>query len=129
MNAYAILYHYYIVPVGAGNIIDITGKTFEKIEKPRPKQFIATLDLDRAFVHHDFNTQKVEKMLAEHKNEIEVERNLSDEDLAPWWLFKVIKPGVKVRELLKQYGIETLRDYQHRSREQINEARKKGERI
>ena len=129
LNAYAILYHYYVVPVGAGNIIDVTGKTFDKIEKPRPKQFIATLDLDKAFAHYDFNTKKVEKMLAEHKGEIEVERKLSDEDLAPWWLFKAIKPGVKVRELLKQYGIETLREYQHRSRKQINEARKKGEKI
>jgi len=129
LNAYAILYHYYIVPVGAGNIIDITGKTFEKIEKPNPKQFIATLDLDRAFAHHDFNREKVEKMLAEHNGEIEVERNLSDEDLAPWWLFKAVKPGVKVRELLRKYGIETLREYQHRSRKQINEARIKGERI
>lgn len=129
LNAYAILYHYYIIPVGAGNIIDITGKTFEKIEKPRSKQFIATLDLDKAFAHHDFNRKKVEKMLAEHKDEIEVERNLSDEDLAPWWLFKAVKPGVKVRELLKKYRIETLREYQHRSRKQINEARIKGERI
>jgi hypothetical protein len=129
LNAYAILYHYYVVPVGAGNIIDVTGKTFEDIEKPCAKQFIATLDLDRAFAHHDFNREKVEKMLAEHKGEIEVERNLNDEDLAPWWLFKAIKPGVKVRELLKQYGIETLREYQHRSRKQINKARIKGERI
>lgn len=129
LNAFAILYHYYIVPVGAGNIIDITGKTFANIEKPRPKQFIATLDLDHAFAHHDFNREKVEKMLKEHKDEIIVERNLSDEDLAPWWLFKAIKPGVCVRELLKKYKIETLREYQHRSREQINEARENGKRI
>jgi beta-ureidopropionase len=129
LNAFAILYHYYIVPVGAGNIIDITGKTFENIEKPHPKQFIATLDLDRAFAHYDFNRKKVEKMLAEHKDEIKVERKLSDEDLAPWWLFKALKPGVSVRKLLKKYDIETLREYQHRSRKQINEARKKGERI
>jgi predicted amidohydrolase len=129
LNAFAILYHYYIVPVGAGNIIDITGKTFGKIEKPRPKQFIATLDLDRAFAHQDFNREKVRKMVAEHSSEIEVERDINDEDLAPWWLFKAVKPGLSVRKLLKQYGIETLREYQHRSRKQINEARKKGERI
>lgn len=129
LNAFAILYHYYIVPVGAGNIIDVTGKTFANIEKPRPKQFIATLDLDRAFAHHDFNREKVNKMLKEHKDEIIVERNLSDEDLAPWWLFKAIKPGVRVRELLKKHKIETLREYQQRSRKQINEARAKGERI
>ncbi len=129
LNAFAILYHYYIVPVGAGNIIDITGKTFEDIEKPNPKQFIATLDLDRAFAHYDFNRKKVEKMLAEHKGEIKVERKLSDEDLAPWWLFKAQKPGVSVRKLLKKYEIETLREYQQRSRKQINEARKEGKRI
>jgi hypothetical protein len=129
LNAFAILYHYYIVPVGAGNIIDITGKTFGNIEKPCPKQFIATLDLDRAFAHYDFNRKKVEKMLAENKGRIKVERKLNDEDLAPWWLFKAVEPGVSVHELLKKYEIETLREYQHRSRKQINEARKKGERI
>jgi hypothetical protein len=129
LNAYAILYHYYIVPVGAGNIIDITGKTVENIEKPCPKQFIATLDLDRAFAHHDFNRDKVKTMLDEHKDEIKVERNLSDEDLAPWWLFRAVKPGVRVRELLKKYGIEALRQYQHRSRTQINEARQQGKKI
>jgi hypothetical protein len=129
LYAYAILYHYYIVPVGAGNIIDITGKTVENIEKPCPKQFIATLDLDRAFAHHDFNRDKVKTMLDEHKDEIKVERNLSDEDLAPWWLFRAVKPGVRVRELLKKYGIEALRQYQHRSRTQINEARQQGKKI
>jgi len=129
LNAFAILYPYYIVPVGAGNIIDVTGKTHGNIEKPRDKQFIATLDLDRAFAHHDFNREKVKNMLKEHADEITVERNLSEEDLAPWWLFRAIKPGVRVRELLKEYKIETLREYQHRSRRQINEARLKGERI
>jgi len=129
LNAFAILYHYYIVPVGAGNIIDITGKTCADIEKPRDKQFIATLDLDRAFAHHDFNREKVKKMLDEHPGDITIERNLSEEDLAPWWLFKATKPGVRARELLKTYEIETLREYQHRSRKQINEAREKGERV
>jgi hypothetical protein len=129
LNAHAILYHYYIVPVGAGNIIDITGKAIEDLEKPRPKQFIATLDLDRTFAHHDFNREKVKKMLDEHKDDMVVERNLSDEDLAPWWLFKATKPGVRVRDILKEHGIESLREYQHRSRKQINEIRKKGKRV
>jgi len=125
----ATLYHYYIVPVGAGNIIDITGQTHSDIRKPRDKQFIATLDLDRTFAHHDFNRDKVQRMLEAHKDEVTVERNLSSEDLAPWWLFKATKPGVRIRELLKEYDIETLRDYQHRSRKQINEARKEARRV
>ncbi len=129
LNAYAILYHYYIVPVGAGNIMDLTGKPVEPVEKPQPQQFIATLDLDRSFAHYDFNREKVEKMLKEHEGEMKVERTLSDEDLAPWWLFKATQPGVRTRDLLKEHKIETLREYQHRSRRQINEARDKGERI
>jgi beta-ureidopropionase len=129
LNAYAILHHFYIVPVGAGNIIDMTGKTMERVEKPRPQQFIATLDLDRTFVHHDFHQDKVKQMLEEHKDQIEVERSLSPEDLAPWWLFRSIAPGVLARDILKEHGIEPLRDYQHRSRKQINEARDKGEKI
>ncbi|MEN6424302.1 MAG: carbon-nitrogen hydrolase family protein [Phycisphaerales bacterium] len=129
LNAMAILYHYYVVPVGAGNILDITGKPLDPIEKPRDRQFIATLDLDRSFAHEDFNVEKVKKMLAEHEGQITVERQRSDEDLAPWWLFRATKPGVRVREILKEHGIETLREYQHRSRKQINEARDKGERI
>jgi beta-ureidopropionase len=129
LNAYAILYHYYIVPVGAGNIMDITGKPIEPVTKPRPQQFIATLDLDRAFAHYDFNEKKVEQMLKEHEGEMTVERKRSDEDLAPWWLFRATKPGVRVRNILKEHKIETLREYQHRSRQQINEAREKGERI
>ncbi len=129
LNAYAILYHYYVVPVGAGNIMDITGKPVEPVEKPLPKQFIATLDLDRSFAHYDFNREKVKQILAEHEKEMEVERKLSEEDLAPWWLFRATKPGVRVRDILKEHQIETLREYQHRSRRQINEAREKGERI
>jgi len=129
LNAYAILHHFYIVPVGAGNIIDMTGKTMERVEKPRTQQFIATLDLDRTFVHHDFHTDKVKRMLEEHNDQIEVERNFRPDDLAPWWLFRSIAPGVLARDILKEHGIEPLRDYQHRSRKQINEAREKGERI
>jgi beta-ureidopropionase len=128
LNACAILYHYYIVPVGAGNIMDITGKPIEPLEKPLPKQFIATLDLDCSFAHQDFNRKKVETMLKEHAGEIKVEQQPGD-DLSPWWLFRATKPGVHTRDLLKQYQIETLREYQHRSRRQINEAREKGERI
>jgi len=126
MNAYAMLYHYYVVPVGAGNIIDITGKTVGEIEKPRDKQFIATLDLDRTFIHHNFNGGKVRKLLADHKGKVIIERHYVMES---WWLLKAVKPGVRVRQLCKKYQIETLREYQHRSRKQINEARKAGRRI
>ena len=126
LNAYATAYHYYVVPVGEGNVIDSTGKTLEQVEKPRPQQFIATLDLDRTFVHTNFNTEKVKRLLQEHAGEVEQEHFFSMES---WHLLRAVKPGVRVRELCKQYGIETLREYRHRSRREINEARAEGRRI
>ena len=126
LRAYAMLHHYYVVPVGAGNFIDKTGKTLENVESPRPKQFTATLDLDRTFVHTNFNTQKVKKLLKEHSGEVEQEHYYAMES---WYLLRSIKPGIRVRELCKQYGIETLRQYRHRSRKQIDHARKEGKRI
>ena len=126
LNAMAMLYHYFVVPVGAGNLIDVTGRTLERLEEPKPGQFIATLDLDRTFIHVDFTKEKVERLLHEHAGEVEVE---SFSGSKAWTLLRSIKPGIRVRELCSQYKIETLRQYQHRSREQINEARKAGKNI
>ncbi len=46
-----------------------------------------------------------------------------------WYQLRSLKPGIRARDLCKQYQIETLREYRHRSREQINDARAKGNRI
>ena len=126
LNAYATAFNYYVVPVGAGNFIDSTGETIEKIEKPRQQQFIATLDLDRTFIHTNFNAQKVKRLLEEHAGEIEQERFFEVES---WYLLRSMKPGVRVRDLCREYKIETLRQYRHRSRREINEARAEGRRI
>jgi hypothetical protein len=128
LNAYAMLHHYYVVPVGAGNLIDITGKTLEspQVHKPVPAQSLATLDLDRTLIHTNFNEKKVEKLLKEHKGEVELEKFF---EMEAWYLARAVKPGVRVRELCKRYEIEILRDYCSRSRRQIDEARKTGKRI
>jgi len=125
LNAYAMAHNYYVVPVGEGNIIDITGKTMD-VDSPRPRQFIATLDLDRTLVHTNFNEEKVKKLLAEHPGEVEQEHFFGMES---WYLLRSIKSCVRVRDLCEQHKIETLRDYRQRSRAQINAARQKDERI
>jgi hypothetical protein len=127
LNGYAMIHNYYIVPVGIGNIIDLFGRKMEDVESPRPQQFIATLDLDVTIVHQDFNGEKVSKLLQEHKGEVEKLTGIGG--LEGWYVLRSIKPGVRVRELCRQYKIETLREYRHRSREQINQARKEGKRI
>jgi hypothetical protein len=126
LNGYAMLHNYYIVSAGWGNMIDILGKNIDAIERPRDKQFIATLDLDRTLVHKDFTKEKLNKLLREHPGEIEEEQPL---DMENWYLLRSLKPGIRARDLCKQYQIETLREYRQRSREQINDARAKGNRI
>jgi hypothetical protein len=126
LNGYAMIHNYYVVAVGWGNIIDIFGKTIDKVEKPRPQQFIATLDLDRTLVHTNFNETKVAKLLREHQGEVVQERLL---DMESWYVLRSLKPGVLVRDLCKQYQIETLREYRQRSRTQINDARTEGKKI
>ena len=126
LNAYATAYNYYVVPVGEGNIIDSTGKTLETVEKPREHQVIATLDLDRTFIHTNFSTEKVKKLLEDHAGEVEQEQFYPMES---WYLLRAVKPGVRVREICREYRIETLREYRHRSRREINQAREEGKRI
>ena len=78
LNGYAMIHNYYIVAVGQGNMIDIFGRTIQDVEKPRDRQFIATLDLDQTIVHMDFNEDKIEKLLKEHKDEIELVPGIGD---------------------------------------------------
>jgi hypothetical protein len=126
LNGYAMIHNDYIVSAGWGNMIDILGKTIDAGEKPRPQQFVATLDLDRTLIHKDFNKQKVDRLLQEHQGEIGQEEPL---DMEGWYLLRSLKSGVRVRDLCKQYQIETLREYRQRSREQINDARANDKKI
>lgn len=126
LNAYAMLHNYYIVPVGRGNIIDITGRTVQDIHKPLENQFIAVLDLDETIVHYDFNSKKIKRLIAENKDDIALAKQYP---LESWYLLKAVKPGIQVRRLCTENEIETLRQYRHRSREQINRARKQDKRI
>ena len=126
LNGYAMIHNYAIVPVGAGNIMDMMGKTVQDVEKPMPRQFIATLDLDRTIIHKDFNKDKLDNLLKEYKDRIVVEEDCGMEG---WWWLKSTEPGLRVRDILPKYKIETLRQYRERSRVQINEARQLGKRI
>lgn len=79
LSAYAALYNYYVVPVGNGDFIDMTGETIANVERPRPKQFTATLDLDRTLVYTNFNRKKVEKLLKDCHKDVELEHFFATE--------------------------------------------------
>jgi len=125
LNGYASIHAYYIVAVGDGDMIDMTGEPIPT-ENPMGNLHIATIDLDRTLVHKDYTREKVKKLLDEHAGEVELERDWHPEG---WFMLRAAKAGVLVRQLLYDYEIETLREYRHRSREQINARREAGERI
>jgi hypothetical protein len=79
-----------------------------------------TLDLDRGIYHENFNMDKREKLLAEHPDDVEVEKHLPREQ---WFILRAKRSGVSARALAKQYGLEELRDYVDRSRREINRMR------
>ena len=126
LKGYASIHAYYIVSVGDGDFIDMTGAAIPPDETPRDRQFIATLDLDRTLVHKDYTRDKIRRLLDDHEGDIVLEKDWHPEG---WFMLRAVTPGVKVRALLHQYDIETLRAYRRRSREQINSRREAGARI
>ncbi len=127
LNGYAMIHNYYLVAVGRGNMIDVLGRAVQPSEKPWPQQFIATLDLDLTLVHFDFNREKIRRLLKEYKGEVELVPHVGE--MEEWYVLRALKPGVRVRDLCVRYQIETLREYRHRSRDQINERRKAGKTV
>jgi hypothetical protein len=119
LNAYAVIHSYNIVSVGGGLMVDVAGNEID-IEKPLPRVRVGNIDLDRVFVHQVGTVEKITKMVEEHKGEVTIERRYLHEG---WYLLRAIKPGVRVRDLCKEYEIETMRQYRDRCRIEIDEAR------
>jgi len=123
LQAYALLHHYYIVSstyTRDCQVYDITGKRI--IDQQSENITIArfTLDLDRNIYHENFNIEKRDMLLEKHKDEVKQELHMPREQ---WFVLKAKKPGVLASDLARQFGLETLRDYQDRSRKQIDQKR------
>ena len=145
LSAYAITHRYNIVACGRpGASLDIAGATVSgKANCTALCQTEATIDLDRTavFGHDGYNDacDKVQKMAAEHPGAIVYERPGCDLDergvpASPKpidhgsnvMLLRANRTGVSVRALLRQYGIETAREYKLRSRRGLNSLRSAG---
>jgi predicted amidohydrolase len=143
LRALAALYKVVIVPNGWGDITDQTGRVASGLRQVQPNLFVATVDLDRTFVHMDFNDAKVARLLIDHVGDVEalevdeycsVAGNCFKQGglIAQSNAFLLARTdagyakGMSVRQLLAKYEIEDLRSYQHRSRRVINQQRATG---
>jgi len=123
LQAHALNHHYYVVSATRARdciVYDITGEeilyeTSEDVHVTR-----VTLDLDRGIYHQNFNTDKRDKLLAEHGDDVAMEKWLKREQ---WFVLKAKRPGVSARKLAMEYGLEELRDYKDRSRREIDKMR------
>ena len=116
----ALLHHYYIVTATQERdciVYDITGREiyYQKSEDVNVSR--VTLDLDRCIFHQDYNPPKMERLLAEHPEDVELEEFLSREG---WYVLRACRPGVSARELARQYGMEELAAYIDRSHRAVD---------
>jgi len=123
LHAHSLMYHYYIVTCTQRCdciVCDITGEEmlYERSEGLNVTR--VTLDLDRCLFHLDFNPPKLERLLADHGDDVEVERTLDREG---WFLLRAKRPRASARELAREYGMEELRDYISRSLREIDDIR------
>jgi len=80
-----------------------------------------TLDLDRCIFHQDQNVpEKRDSLLKDHGDDVAQDKWLPMEG---WFVLKAKRPGVKARELARQYGLEELPHYINRSRCEIDKCR------
>jgi len=125
LSAHAKNHHYTIVTATQKPdfaVYDIDGKeiTYNRHKHSQILVSRAHIDLDKIICHHNFNREKIFKMLREHPGKIELQH---DYDREEWCVIRSISPDVNVRELCSQYGIEKLRDYKRRSKKHMDSLR------
>ena len=126
LAAHALNHHYTIVSCTRFpdfGIFDLAGREIQ-YNKGNSSEILVTrakVDLDKVICHHNFNEEKIQRMLIENPGIIEIENDFKREE---WIVLRSFSAEVNVRSLCKKYGIENLRDYQNRSRVYINSMRK-----
>ena len=123
LQSHALINHFYIVTSTLSRdclVYDITGEQILDEKSDTINVSRITLDLDRTIHHVDFNTEKKEKLLKEHGDDVALDKWLPRE---AWFVFKAKRLGVSARALAREYGIEELRDYINRSRREIDTKR------
>jgi hypothetical protein len=79
----------------------------------------ATLDLDKRLLHHDFNLEKLPALFERYGRTAAAVEHLSHECLV---VFGSQLPGKSSDQLIAEFGLEPMRDYQARARRERQQA-------
>ena len=123
LQAHALNHHYYIVSSTQCCdcvVYDITGEQMLYAKNEPLNVSRVTLDLDRGIYHQNFNLEARDRLLRDHPDDVVQEKWLDREQ---WFVLGANRPGVRARELARQYGLEELRQYLARSTTQIDAMR------
>jgi hypothetical protein len=123
LQAHAINHHYYIASCSkAPDCIayDITGERLLYSSAEQINISRITLDFDRVIFHQNFNLEKRDKLLKEHREDVNQEKWMA---LEQWFVLRAKRPGTSARKLAREYGLEELRHYLARSRSAIDKRR------
>lgn len=117
---YARLLQLPIIAVGSpGDVVDMTGEQLPTSPVAGfPFMKIAKLNLNRAFVHWDYNRDKVKQLLSDYPDTIDLEI-----PGPPFYLLRSNSSSVVLRDILVAREIETNREYIYRSRQGLNALR------
>eukprot|EP00040_Diaphanoeca_grandis_P023755 m.129701 g.129701 ORF g.129701 m.129701 type:complete len:436 (+) comp29420_c0_seq1:145-1452(+) len=98
-----------------GDIVDRSGsQVATNISTEFPMMRSAVVDIDRTFIHWDYNSEKVAQLLKDHP---EVVVDISG---PPFYLLRSTSATTSVRDLCVKYEIETNREYIQRARQGSN---------
>jgi len=123
LQAHALMNHFYVVASTQKSdctVYDIAGEEILYEKGTDLNVTHITLDLDKGIYHHDFNLEKRDTLLEEHSADVVQEKRFAREQ---WFVLKARRPGVSVRALAREYGMEELHGYIDRSRRRIDKIR------
>lgn len=124
LQAHAINYNYIIITstlVPDCIVYDITGQEIYFRHTPGGVNISrVTADLDRSVFHQNYNIEKRDRLLTEYAGKIEQDIWLEREQ---WFTLRALSPGVSVKKIAAEYGMEELTAYKNRSRIEIDKMR------
>jgi len=125
LGAYSTIHHYHVLSctqAGDSRGYDPTGAALAHRPGPIEHAYVFDVDLGRGIYHENYNTEPLAALLADHPDEVEIERHQRPEQ---WIVLRARRPGVDVRALAHDYGLEELRAYVARSRTVMDELRER----
>ena len=123
LRSYAQIHHFHVLSctqTGDSRVYDPVGKAVSWAPGPVDRSRVFDIDLGVGVYHHDFNEERLQTLMRERAGVVDVDAHLEAEK---WYVLRAGRDGGDPRALAQAYGMEELRTYVHRSREQIDAIR------